>query len=438
MKRSIIIIVVVYTIAGTISSIHAQTNSFTQNELQEDFTQFRQILENEHCCLYEYTSKQEMDSLFDVYYSHIDHEMERDEFFRLLAPITAKAGCMHTATWMPGRFYITKHNMMFPLTINLINNKVIVNGSYHAYNEVPRGSIIIEINKQPIENIIEELKKITSADALNPYFINARLTKRFSLFYASVYGLPDYYEIKYLSPGNSKPEVKKLTPTNHESVRKLVFSHSDSPALGFYIKEKKETAIMTVSTFIYYDKVDYFRAFMDSCFHLIAEKKIKNLILDVRGNDGGDAFCSSILYSYLLKEPEPYFAETYRKYGKLAMPIQLPENHFNGNLYTLIDGNCGSTNGHFCALLKYHNIGKFIGTPSGATYKCNAGRNTEFRLKNSQMIITIGRTTYIAAVKNMGKTAIMPDIYVHETYEDFLENRDVFIEKAYEQIEINN
>jgi len=54
------------------------------------------------------------------------------------------------------------------------------------------------------------------------------------------------------------------------------------------------------------------------------------------------------------------------------------------------------------------------------------------------MILTIGRTTYSAAVLDMDKTAILPDIYVHETYDDFLNYRDVFLEKAYEQIEIDN
>jgi len=435
MKRNIIMIVVFYMIAGTIQSILAQTSSFSQNALQEDFLQFRDLLENEHCCLYEYTSRAEMDSLFDTHYKLIDHEMGRDAFFKLLAPITAKIGCMHTATWMPGRFFISKPTMLFPLTVKLLVEQVIVTGSYLEFLEVPRGSMIIEINQKPVAEIIEQMRKITSADALNPYFVDAQWTRRFAMFYASVYGLPDQYEIKYLPTELSKPIVKKLTPADDASVRKVVFAHFNSPPLHFQINEDKSTAIMTVSTFIYYDKVDYFNTFMDSCFQLIAEKKIKNLILDVRRNGGGDPFCASILYTYLLHKPAPYFAEPYGKYDRLAVPLDLPENHFTGNLYTLIDGSCGSTNGHFCALLKYHKLGKFIGTPSGATYKCNAGRNTEFRLKNTQMIITIGRSTFAAAVQDMDKTAIIPDIFVHETLDDFHENRDVFIEKAYEQIE---
>jgi len=376
MIRIIKTTVTFYIFATSCISTIGQNNSFSPLALQEDIKQFRNILENEHCCLYEYTPKAKLDSLFDAHYSLIDHEMERDEFFMLLAPITAKVGCMHTATWMPGRFFITKPKMMFPLTLKLIDEKVIVDGSYHTLSEVPRGSIILEINNKPIEDIIEQLRKITSADALNPYFINAQMIKRFSLFYANIYGLPDQYEIKYLPTGLNKPEVKKLTPVDHESIRKVVFSHFNSPPLGFDIEEEENTAIMTVPTFIYYDKVEYFRSFMDSCFHLIKKMRIKNLILDVRGNGGGDPFCSSILLSYLQKKTAPYFVETYGKYSALANPLPIPTDRFTGNLYTLIDGSCGSTNGHFCGLLKYHKIGKFVGTPSGATYKCNAGKDT--------------------------------------------------------------
>lgn len=419
-------------------SVSAQINSFNHKILQEDFRQFREILENEHCCLYEYISKTEMDSMFDEHYQRIDSEMKPNEFFMLLAPITAKIGCMHTATWMPGRFFITKPKMMFPLTLKLIEDKIIVNGSYNPFIEVPCGSIILEINGKPIEDIMEQLRIITSADALNPYFIDARIMSRFSMFYASIYGLPDQYEVKFLPPGLLKPEKKVLTPADHESVREIVFSHFNSPPLGFEILEEKNTAVITVNTFIYYDKVYYFQHFMDSCFHLIKERGIDNLILDVRGNSGGDPFCSSILLSYLQKNPVPYFAEPYGRYSSLANPLPLPDDHFDGNLFFLIDGSCGSTNGHFSALLKYHRIGTFIGTPSGSTYKCNAGRNTEFRLANTQMIITIGRSTYAAAVQDMVNTAIMPDIYVHETYSDFLENRDAFLETAFTHIETDN
>lgn len=164
-----------------------------------------------------------------------------------------------------------------------------------------------------------------------------------------------------------------------------------------------------------------------------------NLIFDLRENDGGDPFCAAPLFSYLQKEPEPYFAEPYGKYSNLAKPISLPENHFTGNLYTLIDGRCFSTNGHFCSLLKYHNIGKFVGTESGSTYKCNAGKNTQYQLNNSKILLFIGRGTFAAAVKGMDKKKpIIPDYPVIESYEDFLSDKDVYIDTALRLIKKSN
>jgi hypothetical protein len=418
-------------------SILSQPETYPLQDLQEDFLQFREILEHEHCCLYEFTPKALMDSMFDAHYRMIRDGMKPEEFFMLLAPITAKIGCMHTATWMPGRFFISKPGMMFPLTLKLVDNQVVVTGSYLASGEVPRGSIMLEINGRPVKEIWDRLRRITSADALNPYFTDAQVTNRFSMFYASAYGLPEQYVVSYIPPGHNNPQRKVLTPADHESVRKVVFAHFNHPLPRFEILEEMNAALLTVPTFIYYDRAEDFRNLMDSCFHLIRTRGIEHLVLDVRGNGGGDPFCSSVLLAYLQKRPVPYFAESCGRYHTLSEPLPMPENHFDGQLYTLIDGSCGSTNGHFCALLKYHHIGRLIGTPSGATYKCNAGKNTEFRLEHTQLILTIGRTTYSAAVSNMVKTAILPDIEVHETQDDFLKHRDCFLETALQQIELD-
>ncbi len=167
----------------------------------------------------------------------------------------------------------------------------------------------------------------------------------------------------------------------------------------------------------------------------IKDKGIRNLVLDLRGNDGGDPFCAVILYSYLENEPAPYFAEPYGKYAGLAEPVPLPQDHFNGNLYTLLDGRCGSTNGHFCALLKYHGIGRFVGTPSGSTYVCNAGKNSEVTLDRTSIILTLGRSSFAADVKGMDRSKpIMPDHPVRETYRNFLAGKDVYMETAIELI----
>jgi hypothetical protein len=412
---------------------------FSVEDLRQDFNQLRRILENEHCCLYEYTGKKEFDALFDEKYKLIDRPMRYEEFFRIIAPLAAKVGCMHTALWMPGGFFKLGTDNLFPLQVRLIENYLVVTGGYRDTLEVPVGSVILEINGRRPDAIMDELRKITSADAFNPYFIDSQVQERFPMFYASVFGFPEKYTVTYALPGRKTRVKADLNPADLPSVRKVVFANFAHPPLTIEFMEDVKTAVMTVKTFSYYDRVDYFKDFMDRSFRQIKDKGVENLVLDLRGNDGGDPFCAVILYSYLEKESAPYFAEPYGKYAELAKPVPLPENHFTGNLFTLLDGRCGSTNGHFSALLDYHRIGRFVGTPSGSTYKCNAGKNTEVGLDKTSIILTLGRSTFAAAVKGMDKAKpIMPDHPVKETYRDFLQGKDVYLETAVELIKAAN
>lgn len=80
---------------------------------------------------------------------------------------------MHTPTWMPGSFFNKIPNGMFPLKIKLIEQYAVVTGSYSGYPEIPTGSIILEINGNPIITVLGKLPQINSADAFNSYFIDA-------------------------------------------------------------------------------------------------------------------------------------------------------------------------------------------------------------------------------------------------------------------------
>lgn len=424
-----------YGIAGG-AHTQAQSTLFTVEEMRQDFIQMREILEKEHCCLYEYTGKAELDSICDHRMALIDRPMRYHEFFGILAPVVAKIGCMHTALWMPGGFFDPGRDNFFPLQVRLVEDHLVVSGSYRDTLEVPVGSIVMDINGRSAAAILGDLRTVTSADAFNPYFVTAQIEKRFSMFYASLFGFPEKYRVTYALPGRKTRVVAELHPATMRSVHDVVFANFQQPPLTVEFIDSTSTAVLTVKTFSYYDRVQYFRSFMDSCFSLLRERATGNLILDLRGNDGGDPFCAVILYSYLESKPAPYFAEPYGRYAELADPVPPAENRFTGRLLTLIDGRCASTNGHFCALLKYHRIGEFVGTPSGATYKCNAGKDTEFRLGNTDLILTLGRTTFAAAVEGLDKTKpIMPDIPVRVTYADVLDGRDVYLQVAFEHIE---
>ncbi|HZB14780.1 MAG TPA: S41 family peptidase, partial [Chryseolinea sp.] len=152
-------------------------------------------------------------------------------------------------------------------------------------------------------------------------------------------------------------------------------------------------------------------------------------------NSGGDPFCAAYLISHLAKTPIPYFSKPYDPYTDLAKPLSLSINHFSGHLYTLINGVCFSTTGHLCALLKYHNIGEFIGTETGGTYTCNDASQT-FRLINTGILIRMPSTTFSVAVEGVPRfKGILPDHVIEPSLEDILNSNDRVKEFALRRIE---
>jgi C-terminal processing protease CtpA/Prc len=104
--------------------------------------------------------------------------------------------------------------------------------------------------------------------------------------------------------------------------------------------------------------------------------------------------------------------------------VPLAADHFEGNLYTLINGNCFSSTGHLCALMKYYHIGKFIGTETDGTYTCN-DNSTYASLNNTGIQLKIARNSFSVAVKGIPRfKGISPDFPVENRLEDNIAGRD--------------
>lgn len=401
---------------------------FSKEKLQEDFLQFRNILEKTHPALYDYTDKKTLDSLFDSNYAKITGDMEFSKFLILMTEVISKVGCGHSSLWVPGTYWNIAPQNLFPLKLHISGNKIIVTESYQDTLGVPIGSEVLTINKIPIQTIIDKLSSLTSADGFNQSYKLTKVAQDFSNKYALIYGLPNAFEVEYIVPKSSQKELVSLFPVTKKVIDENKSSHSK---LTFEEVEKSHTGILTINTFGYYNKVNEFKKFIDSVFQVTHKKNIKKLILDLRGNSGGDPFCASYLWAYLQPKSLPYFADHYGKYDTLANPVPQPINHYKGKLFTLIDGNGFSTTGHFCGLLKYHNVGKFIGTEMGSTYTCT-GNATYPPLNNTGIMVGTARVRrYTAAVQNMDPMrGIIPDYTVELTQQDIIDGKDPIMEYA--------
>jgi C-terminal processing protease CtpA/Prc len=202
---------------------------------------------------------------------------------------------------------------------------------------------------------------------------------------------------------------------------------SRSPELHLSLLEK-QTALLRIGSFAYYDDNKGFNSFIDSSFRVIRDRHIQHLVIDLRGNDGGDPFCSSHLLSYLQREPVIYFRERYGQYARLSQPLPMAELPFAGDQYYLINGVCFSTTGHFASLLKYHNLGTFIGEETGGTFTCNDASH-DVSLKHTGYRVQSARRSFSAAAYGFPvNRGILPDHHVQPSIEEQICHKDAVLE----------
>lgn len=400
---------------------------FTLEQLQADFKQLRNAMERHHPALYAHTPKEAFDRLFDDHYAALEASMDLEDSFRVFASLMARIGCGHSSVWMPAGYWDRLSGSLFPIKMRFVGNNAFAYDSYSEEDALPKGSEVLAINGKTLRKILTEVKTVISADAFSDTNKNFRLGFRFPLLYALFYGHPDSFVVSFREPEKSEARSQTLRPVPTDRI----WGHMVGPErLDLEIHEEIGAAVLTIGSFGYYREHEKFFGFVDDAFERIARNGVRNLILDLRQNDGGDPFCAAHLFGYLERQPVPYFSQPYGRYARLSEPIPLADHNFEGRILILIDGGCASTTGHLCGLLKYHSLGTYIGEETGATFFCHDA-HTNLNLKHTGFQVGIARQTFSAAVRGLpGDRGIFPDVEVLPHPRDLASGKDPVLELA--------
>lgn len=403
---------------------------FTVDQLQEDFRQMQGLLDQGCSILYKFTDKKVFDRFVTEQFAKIDRPMSLTGFYRIISPVLAKIGCGHSSIWLPKGFWKNASAKLMPLRLVFLDGKAYAWRFYREVEGVSEGIEIVSINGKPISEILDALKANISADGHMDSRKLYKINQAPSFFYGLQFGFPDKFRFVYRLSDQSEPQSFECASVDLRTVEEAkaeVNTTEFNPldfTLDLEILEQNDMAVLTIRSFVYYENPEKFNDFIDEAFAKIKRLNTKNLLLDLRNNGGGNPFCTSHLFSYLIPKPLPYFAEEYRRYARLASPIAPAANAFQERLIILINGGCFSSTPHLCALLKYHKIGTFIGTEAGATYTCN-GATREIKLNHTGFIAVVSRRSYAAAVDGFpNDRGILPDHEVMPRIGDLVQGRD--------------
>jgi C-terminal processing protease CtpA/Prc len=180
---------------------------------------------------------------------------------------------------------------------------------------------------------------------------------------------------------------------------------------------------------------------IDNAFQAIKDKKPQDLIIDIRGNGGGDSINGDYLFSYL-------YAEKFRQYSKVRLkvseeimsdPEQLrheeilseyaglagltqtlrieersmpkPNAFFTGRVFLLVDNGSFSAAVGFATAFRDYNVGTILGYETGGV-PISFGNFYNLELRNSGLFCTISIKQHFNSTPRPGddEHGLIPDI----------------------------
>ncbi len=411
--------------------------------LAMDFTVFRDYMERTHAGLYRYQNKKQIDKLFDQGLQAIKGPMEKLEFGKIIMQLISQIQDGHTGTNLSSMILKTYRDStkLFPLLLYFDHRSAYVRCG--KLSNLPMGTEILSINGQTINQIRRTLYTLLPSDGKSESKKRHTLNNgSFAFLYRLVFGEQASFAVTYKGM-NGKTISSQI---NAAVLKDFECEIATNPTKGkdFQLNYiDRDIALLVIKTF---DQSRLAKAglnfpkFLENAFGELKEKKIKKLIIDIRGNGGGFNEYGPLLYAYLAREDFAYFRAVYLANdpkpisGNRFTQIQKPKsNRFDGKVIFLIDGLSFSTTADFCAVAKSNRRGKFVGEETAGAYQGNnSGKTIRLELPNTKIQIVIPKFRYVNAVKRTRyfNRGVMPDHTIIPSLMDIIHQRDIQLNYA--------
>lgn len=443
-------------------------------QLQADLAFLRRALEEVHPGLYLYTPKDSLDHAFARAAAQLMQPLEEAAFWRLLQPVVAQVRCGHTRLQHSATYRAwtrQQPHYYFPFTVAVRQDHLFVAENQSADPSLRPGTEVLAIEGHPMSEVLPRLRRLISADGYGTGFQDQELAAGFfDDDYAALYEAKPTYR---LTVRDSTGQVRELIPlprpvppaspapppavpltATEAAARRLARLHAVQ-----YPAELPATAILRLRSFDY--EADY-QAFHAATFAELAKKHIKRLIIDLRGNPGGNNALAVDLLSYLLPAPFvltksararvvlPSFMSAVagsRDYFDTTQVKRLPDGtltqasatlgrqqpasqpRFRGQVVLLVDGGTFSAASNFAASLRAQRRVLILGQETGGTEAgLNGGVISRVELPNSRMVLQLPHFRLLTACASpqLGR-GVRPDVEVVPTPQQVAAHADALL-----------
>ncbi len=418
-------------ISANLLAQNQNDSMYEPSEMIEDFKYLHTHLQLNHPGFYKYTNKETWDSVYAVTLNALQKPLQDIKYRLVLRHYLTYVKCGHTQIIPSAKsikhFEKRKHKSV-PFKVVIANNKILVSENLSNDTTLVKGTEITAINQKTASQIITDIYYIQNADAGLPSMKNFYGASQFATYFNALYGEDSVFNISCVKLNGDtqtltvkeKPKTKSKKITLKIKPTKTLFNQ---PFAEFRIcQADTQAAILKIKGF----QMDNAAKLYARAFEKLENEETKYLIIDLRGNGGGNIMDAAELISYLSKDTFSYdFVRgkqglTYKKhatqkliyyfsramldlfgnrtevndqynyhfyYSKKALK---KEKHFNGAIFCLVDNGSFSAASFVAAYLKHKCGSILIGQETAGTESGCYAVNTPFlELPNTKNFIRI-------------------------------------------------
>ncbi len=443
-----------------------------------DIAILRDAYETLHPGLYRYATPRQVSARFDALARAWARPQTQAEAYLSLSRFLATVRCGHTYA----NFYnqseavqvaLFDNTRLVPFHFAWLGERMVVTANQSSDQRLHPGTEILSIDGVAAARILHTLMSFARADGGNDAKRRALLEVRgydryetFDVFYGLLFHPARQLRIRARSL-DGRTHAFVADAIDLATRRAAMHAAPRDEAAWTLSFPQPQTALLTMPTWALYNSDWNWRAFLDAGFVEMAQRGVVKLLVDVRGNEGGDD-CGDEIIARLIDAPlqrqaderlvryrqtpprlDPYldtWDDSFRNWGADATPgregfyalrgdtdgdsIAPKGPRFRGDVIVLTDAQNSSATFQFADCVQSNRLGRLFGAPTGGNQRgINGGAFFFLRLPASGLeadLPLIGRF----ARATRPDAGLTPDFMINLVAADIAAGRDAALEAA--------
>ena len=333
-----------------------------------------------------------------------------------------------------------------PIQVRIFSDRLFIVADFSNEQVLAKGDEILTVNGMSSNSILKKLLDVTPSDGEIRSYAFRKIEGGFPSKYHYFIEQTETFELTILDEEGKERTANLRGLVLSEQIKNVEKYYGDRKKKsaadedGFYTLDiNDDYALLTLPSFDFRRVNKYevkSKKMYEAIFRELRDKKVGNLVIDLRDNTGGRNEFADDMIPFILQVPtsDKHYKQTISWEGKVKK-YKMPKASkylFDGSIYVFVNGKTYSAGSSLARYLKEYGNATIIGTESGTRYEgFAAGSSHEINLPNTGLEIRIPRyhIDYPQSVKQKTRNrGLLPDHEIEGTIEAYLEERDLYVE----------